>query len=198
MSRNTEATRRAFLATHPGLGVALQTNHRIIDDIRSRFTRYGSMSDKQVALVLRLAAEGPRAVEKTVAAPVTGDRCTFTGKVVSAKQMLSQFRRGDSDYKMTVKVETADGVWLAWGTIPSSILADRSFEAVIGTTVEVTAGLKAGRDAHFALLVRPSGRIVAERPLEAVQAPVVAEEPEIAAERLQVVGEPELPSNIDF
>jgi hypothetical protein len=73
---------------------------------------------------------------------------------------------GTVEYKMTVKVETADGVWFAWGTIPNKLLesVDVGSEGRIytlrGMKVELTATLVAGRDPHFAFMKRPVGKTV--------------------------------------
>lgn len=165
--KNKEA-RAAFLASHPGLEGALNTDHPVIKDIAQRFAQNRTLSDKQVALVFKIATEANKPAsekEQTIAAPVTDVRLTFTGVVVSAKSVES-FSYG-TQYKMTVKVTTPAGVWLAWGTVPSAMLdsvpcdnGQGRLQNLHGATVEVTARLKPGRDAHFALLERPKGKVV--------------------------------------
>ena len=51
---------------------------------------------------------------------------------------------------MTVKVTTADGVYLVWSTVPAAINPRR------GDRVRFTATLSRGRDSHFAFGKRPS------------------------------------------
>jgi hypothetical protein len=51
------AERLRFLAEHPGLDKALETDHRIVRDIAERFIQYRSLSEKQIALVFKLAGE---------------------------------------------------------------------------------------------------------------------------------------------
>ena len=163
--------RKAFLEAHSGLEKALETDHRIVQDIKARFLEFCVLSDKQIALVQKIALEAskpPEEQEKTVTAPASSDkRVTFSGVVVSAKTMDSAY--GES-YKMTVKVTTPEGVWLAWGTVPANILDSAPYgtqgrlQNLRGATVEVTATLKPGRDAHFALMGRPSGRLVSLSP----------------------------------
>lgn len=51
----------------PGFREALETDHFVVRDIRNRLTRYGDVSDKQVALVLSIAAEEKRAAEREAA-----------------------------------------------------------------------------------------------------------------------------------
>ncbi len=147
-----------FLDAHPGLSQAFEVEHEIIGDIKAKLREYGSISPKQIALVMRLADEtrNPRAPEATVPAPI--GKQSFRGTVVSTKAY-------DSDYgtqiKMTVKVTTPQGVWLAWGTAPAACLADScNHGGLKGCEVEIKTTLKAGRDAHFAIMGRPRGKVL--------------------------------------
>lgn len=160
--------RAGFLADHPGLEAALLVDHYIIADIARRFEAYGDLSPKQVALVMKIAAEKaqPRAEEAHVPAP-TG-RQVIRGTVVSAKMMESMY--GET-LKITVKVTTPEGTWLAWGTCPSSLALAQAPEAsdevpngyaFRGSEVEFTATLSAGREPHFALFKRPTGGTVVQ------------------------------------
>lgn len=161
--------RAAFLAKHPGLEADLEVEHRIIADIRARFQQYRTMSDKQVALVRKLANEvrNPRVREEEKHVPAPTGRVKFQGVVVSSKSVENDW---GGALKIIVKVSTPDGVWLAWLTCPQQILnevADRgvmcstgTVGAVRGCEVEVTATLTPGRDAHFAFGKRPNGRVV--------------------------------------
>ena len=159
------AERSAYLAPYPGLEAALECSHNIVQDIKARFERWGNLSPRQIELVLKLAAEA--AAPKPVAAPVEDvarvsapeGRIDFTGTVVSSKTVDTQF---GMQTKVTILVETPDGSWLAWGTCPAAILSQTGTNgAVRGKRVEITATLKRGRDAHFALMSRPAGRLVA-------------------------------------
>jgi len=104
--------------------------------------------------------------ETHVPAP-TGKR-TVRGTVISTKA-----NRGDYgwSYRMTVKVETAAGVYLVNSTIPASIF-DACDDAVTNTNgwihelkgcdVEFTATLERSDSEHFAFAKRPTkGAIVA-------------------------------------
>ncbi len=106
------------------------------------------LSEKQLALVAKLEAEAtapPKPPEVHVPAPE--GRVTFTGTVVSIKDHESDW---GSCYKATVKVETPDGSWLVWLTLPSGLGAqDR------GAIIKVTATLTPGREAFFAFGKRP-------------------------------------------
>lgn len=145
-------TRDADLSQFVGLDAfAVNT----ITDIRRKiWDLYGDASERQVAFVARLIAQGAeratreaqQAEEITVPAP-TG-RVTFEGQVVSR-------RWKDSDYggafKLTIKVTEPNGVWLAWVSEPSAIETER------GDIVRLTATLTPSNDKpHFAFGKRPS------------------------------------------
>jgi hypothetical protein len=149
--------RLAFLKKHDGLEDALAVDHRIIRDIAERFASYRSLSDKQIALVFKLANEvrnpTPVVAERHCKAP--NGRTTFIGKIVSTKVHESMY--GETT-KMTVKVITDEGCWLAWGTVPASI--DNVPGVLVGREVEITATLEAGREPHFVFMKRPRGDLL--------------------------------------
>jgi hypothetical protein len=155
---NAEA-RADFLEKNPGLAAALQVDHYIVKDLASKFQAYHALSEKQVALALKIAHEvaNPQAAEKQVPAP-TG-RVDIEGVVISTKVYQSDF---GSTLKMTVKVTTPDGVWLCWGTVPSALGEEKLTYSgstcclLKGATVRFTASLKAGREPHFAIFSRPA------------------------------------------
>lgn len=149
--------RASFLAAHEGLEAALELDHPIIASIAESFVRFCRLSDRQVALVMKIAHEirNPKPAEILTAAP-TG-RVTFTGTVIKC-EARDGFR--GVELKITVKVTTADGNWLAWGTAPSGLFGNGVDSlSVRGQQVEITATLAPGRDAHFALMSRPRGRV---------------------------------------
>lgn len=130
--------------------------HAVISDIRSRLNEWGTLTERQVAHVVRVfgwvqrdaqTAQAPAEVH--VAAPE--GRVTVTGTVVSRKY------KEDAMYpawKIILKVTAADGVWLVYMTEPGNI------ETTRGDIVKVVVTLNpAGqrRDAHFAFGKRPSG-----------------------------------------
>lgn len=157
--------RTAFLEANPGLAEALELDHPVLRDMKERFERWGDMTPKAVAYALALAKKAAEPPEKHVPAPCGAGRVLVRGKVVSAKTRETAY---GTAYKMTVKVETPEGTWLAWGTIPNNLLEampcgenGRLYE-LPGHEVEFTAALKPGRDAHFALFNRPTkARVVA-------------------------------------
>jgi hypothetical protein len=147
---NWEA-RTAFLAAHPGLAEDLQQAHPILRDLSAKLTQYHSLSDKQIAFAATLAAEvrNPAPAEQHVAAP-TGT-VTVRGTVVSVKVHEGAY---GTSLKMTVKVQTPAGSWLAWGTVPTSL------DVAKGATVQFVATLQAGNDPHFAFFKRPRQAVV--------------------------------------
>lgn len=185
-----DAERAAFLDAHEGLAADLEygkvsakdagiaeddyralKTHAILADLASKFTRFRTMSDKQVALARKLADElrnpEPREVEIKTTAP-TGKGVTFEGEIVSVKLHVSE--QWGSSWKCTVKIETPDGIWLAWGSLASNMVdlaresteyreAERSSSrdrsnaiegamraAMRGLRVSVKATLEAGTD----------------------------------------------------
>src|ERR1019366_8478275 len=134
--------RERFLATAPaGLEAALAADHHISRDLDSKLTHWGSLSEKQVAFAFKLAKEveekKTRPAEKLVPAPVSDKRLTVRGVLVSSKSFESDF---GTCTKMTVKVETPEGNWLAWGSLPATLS-----DANVGDTVEFDGKLKTGR-----------------------------------------------------
>jgi hypothetical protein len=153
-----KAERSEFLSAHPGLAEALETDHNIVQDIATRFQRSCWLSDKQIELVFKIKeqVDNPQPEETYVPAP-TG-RQEFEGTVVGTKFQDGMY---GVSYKMTVKMETDKGVWLAFGTVPSRILDSiigESLSALKGKKVLVKGTLtQSDKDAHFAFFKRPSG-----------------------------------------
>lgn len=130
-------------------------------DIRRKLWNYGNLSDRQVALLVRLLGEIPerqareaeRAAEVEVPAP--SGRVTFSGVVVSRKWHDNDF---GGAMKMTVKVTTDAGIYLVWVTEP------RNIDPEVGDTVSLTATLSPSSDKpHFAFGKRPSKATVVSR-----------------------------------
>jgi len=132
---------------------AVRDKHTILADMYSRLHQWGSLSDKQVAFARKLAAEiknppPPKAEEAKVAAP-TG-RQSFTGTIVSAKEYESEY---GFSIKITVKVTTPEGIWLAWGTCPSG---SGHIDTLRGREITLKGTLEHGNEPHFAFFKRPT------------------------------------------
>lgn len=160
-AKRRDDERAELEAAHPGISADLETDHPIIRDIAARLS-YG-LSDKQVALVRKLAAEvrNPRPEEPKVAAPRPAGRITVEGVIVSTKVHDSDFY--GTSYKMTVKVTTEAGAWMAWGTVPEALFdqltdcgPDGKLALLRGRKVRFDCALKPGREPHFALISRPT------------------------------------------
>lgn len=161
------ATERAeFLAKHEGLEADLALNHPILRDMAEKLKTYRKLSDKQVAFARKLANEvrnpkPPRAEDVKVAAPIADGRQVVEGTVISVKEVASDF---GIVTKMTVKVQTESGVWLAWGTAPRSLFDwtrqlpfQHAWDGVArGDVVRFTAKLRPGNEPHFAVFSRPT------------------------------------------
>jgi hypothetical protein len=134
----------------------------ILSDLAEKFARFRSLSEKQVALVLKLAHEvaHPKAPEVEQHVPAPEGKVTVRGKVVSRKTYEGAY---GSSLKITVKIQTPEGSWLAWGTAPRALWdvwsegeTGQSRGVQAGDEVEFTATLKQGREPHFALFKRPT------------------------------------------
>lgn len=159
-----------FCVTVPGLAEAFEVDHYIIKDVAARLRQCGAISPKQVAMVLKIAREETERAkrpaepsERHVTAPE--GRVVVRGRVVSKKVVESIY--GET-LKMTVKVETPEGTWLAWGTCPGSIAYIQPKDGPAycverGDTVEFRATLTRGRDSHFALFKRPTNAAIVVR-----------------------------------
>jgi len=163
--KNDEA-RKEFLEQHVGLEDALETDHYIVKDIKYRFVKYCNISEKQIALVMKLYNESKdkSVVEEETYVPAPEGRTTFSGTIVKAEWRDDPYHYGNGSIKMTVKVVTDDGVWIAWGTCPAAI-SDAMYaqgkycEDYRGTEVEITATLKQSDKPHFAFFKRPRGSV---------------------------------------
>lgn len=159
LAEQTKERRRAFFLAHPGLEAALDRDHHILRDLGAKLRQYHELSDKQIALAMKIVHEldNPQAAEVQVPAPV--GKQTFRGVIVAKKTHEGAY--GNS-VKITVKVTTDAGVWLAWGTAPQALFdqAQKHGYRLKGAEVELTATLKAGREPHFAIMSRPRGKVL--------------------------------------
>lgn len=157
LKKQKEEKKQKFLEDRPTLAQALETDHEIVRNIKNQLDRQGEISDKQVELVFKLYRKSQEPSETYVQAHIQDGRQTVEGKIVSLKSHITDFGQ---QLKMTVKVETNEGVWLAWGTCPQSLLDQACHSAhdsrLKYRKVRFEAKLKQGRDKHFAVFSRPS------------------------------------------
>ena len=137
-----------FCKQHDGLAQVLEMDHAILADLKGKLRQWGSISEKQIAFAFKLASEvwKPKQEERHVPAP-TG-RTVVRGVVVSKKTVECFYGLA---VKITVKVQTEQGSWLVWCTMPAALAG-----VEVGTEVEFTATLERGKDEHFAFGKRPS------------------------------------------
>ena len=153
-----------FLGDHPEVkaiyGVINNPEHvknAFVRDVLGKLARYGSISEKQIAAIVSsiqkdidfAARKAQQATEPKAQAPV-GNGVTIAGEVVSVKEYASDYAPGGFQLKMTIKVTTPQGVWLAWGSVPSAI-----HDVQRGQSVSLVANTLAGKDANFVLFKRP-------------------------------------------
>lgn len=152
------ASSQAFLAERPELAAALKVEAPILADMAERLERFGALSDAQVALALKVAGE----LEARAAAPKAAcpsGRVEVQGVLASVKWRESQF---GGAWKAVVVVETPEGSWRAWGTLPAAVVdaaleAGLAVDALRGRLVRFTATVEPSTDeADFGFFKRPS------------------------------------------
>lgn len=155
LKREEKARARAeFLAARTGLAEALQGDHRILRDLAERLEKWGTLSEGQVGLALKIAAELASPAPKGEV-PSTGERVTVRGRVVSTKVVDSNY---GSTTKMLVEVETPAGAYRVFGKVPAGLPVDR------GAEVEFSAKLeRSERDPSFGFFSRPTKAVLLSR-----------------------------------
>lgn len=165
--------RAAFLESHQGLAAAFEVGDaqsanrgaQIIADIAARFVEFTSLSDKQVALVMKLADEirnpkPPVPEDVHVPAPF-GKGVEFEGVITSAKLRKSEF---GVTWKISIKVAAPGGCWIAWGSAPAGVMehARAITESQRGDRAELVRAALIGMHVDMkATLERPAPRDLA-------------------------------------
>ncbi len=142
------------------LYAVLEHDHHIVQDIKGKLFRYGSISDKQIALIFKIQREDnerdvAKANERESTPVVIGERLVVTGKIISLKYKANLYNPyGPSIPKIVVLVDDADNFYKVWGTLPAALddaLAD------VGSVVTFTASVVASDDDEsFGFFKRPS------------------------------------------
>jgi hypothetical protein len=127
------------------------SNH-FVRDVLTKLAKWGTISGRQIeAIAESLKRDTQKAsapVEAKVAGPV-GKNVVITGEIVSVKPYTGDYGTCN---KITIKVSTPNGIWLAWGTAPANIDTN---QLARGARVELTANTEAGNEAHFVFFKRP-------------------------------------------
>lgn len=88
--RENAEKREKFLNEHPGFEEALETDHYIIQDIKSKFKTYCNLSEKQVALVHKIARdlkEKKMSPEPDPTIPAPEGRMEVEGEILGFKEV---------------------------------------------------------------------------------------------------------------
>ena len=139
-----------LFAKYPGLQEAFQIDHYIINDIRGRFERWLSISEKQVALVLKISAESKAPKAEPVGEPCpTVKREMVSGTIVSIKVKNTAYGE-----QVKMLVQDARG-FRVWGSMPAKFVDDPT--VVKGSEIEFCADLeRSNKDDHFGFFGRPT------------------------------------------
>lgn len=135
---------------HEKFGTGWATS--VIADILSKLRQYGSISEKQIALIVRLEAEIEEKISNYIPpvpnGPAPRGKQTIEGEFVSSKAVEGYM--GNTAYKMIVKLDNGSRVY---GTIPMSLS-----DVNKGDRVQFTATFEAPRDGaeDFAFFKRPT------------------------------------------
>lgn len=170
-ARSKVAADKAEAALAPNRRDALNFDHYISKDIRSKFRKWHNCSIKQWALIKKIAREGAeRAARieednknaKPIPSELLEGRNTFKGEILVTKWQASQF--GDQ-LKMLVKDERGFKVW---GTAPNALWEDHS-GSVKGMVVQFDATAEVSDDDEtFGFYKRPTKVSVVSTPEETV------------------------------
>lgn len=151
----------AYKADHAADWDALYaSDNYFIADVLAKGRRYGDLSERQFAAICkalvrdrerdaqRATQAAVEATEVKVDVPVTDERLCIVGTVLSTKYVETDF---GGFLKMLIKVETEDGVYKLWGTVPSKLTVSR------GDIVRFNARLEVSRDdKSFGFFSRPT------------------------------------------
>lgn len=158
---------RARLRSNPDLSRLLRVDNRITADVRTRFLEWGTLSDAQEELLYKLEKQNEaykarkQADEERTWIPVPdGERLQVEGTVLSTK--LQDTMYGEI-LKMLVRVDTEEGSFKLWGSVPQALwyreYRDGSIEHtdIKGKRVRFTAKLKrSDKDPEFGFFSRPT------------------------------------------
>lgn len=146
-------------ADNPGLEQALATDHYIVSDIRFRLQARGEISEKQVALVFKIAQQEAERAQRiadrqaeAAALAASGVRVPIGRGRVEGTILSVRGQEGAYGFQMKVLVQSNEG-WKVWGTLPRSLWDD----AEVGAHIEFKATLtRSDDDPVFGFFKRPT------------------------------------------
>lgn len=142
----------------PEFADALEVDHHIIRDIKSKLFKYGSLSDAQVDLVLKIAREQQEKAEELADAPAIEEgRREITGTIVSCKEKQTPW--GD---QLKMLVEDDDGNRY-YGSAPKALQKHISTDPsdLKGKDVSFTGSVEPSNDdEHFGFFKRPTKAVL--------------------------------------
>lgn len=133
----SKADREAIYFCNPGLEECLSLDHEILSDIKDRLQTWGKISDKQIALVFKLARDIWTPTQEHDRVPaVTGKSVEISGEVLAVKDV-------EGYYGLQVKMLVRDDRgFTTWGSVPKAIVS----KVERGNRVTFTANVDAARD----------------------------------------------------
>lgn len=153
--------RAAFLAAHEGLEEALALDVSILQSFREQLEARGKLSERQVEVAFDVAAKTAKDEQTKTDAPE--GRQTFSGTIVSCKESFGEY---GASWRVTIRVETEAGHWIANGTAPAALLRACDWERddytgeqepqLKGKSVTLKATLSRGNEPSFAFFKRPA------------------------------------------
>jgi hypothetical protein len=141
-----------FCLANEGLKEALLLDHPITKDLAASLAKWGCLSEKQVALALKLVKDA--ATPPKAKADVPEGKQTLVGKLIKIKYVDSNF---GVSVKMLVEVETSTGFFRIYGTKPSALPSSTP----AGTMLSFTAAVdRSEDDPSFGFFARPTKLVV--------------------------------------
>lgn len=165
--KNAKAAAKFLESLSSELLKAFETDHYIVKDILRKGKKYGSISERQGELVLKIAREEAEKAaakveapvveeEKMVPVPESDERVTVVGEVLMTRYEESNFSYYGGSLKMLLKVNTPDGFFKLWGTCPAAV-----DEAVKGDKIQFVARLvRSDRDESFGFYKNPRKAVI--------------------------------------
>jgi len=137
LAEANRAAGEAFLASRLDLQEAFQVDHRIIADIRAKLFKYGSISEKQAAFVLKLALEElerePEPTSQPIPEGLLDGRHEFSGTILGFKEKASDWGtvckmlfRDDRGFKLYGTAPNTDGFYGKGARLSFVARAERS------------------------------------------------------------------------